>query len=113
MVICLLAALQSTASALLVSASAIFTTNIYQPLFPNRTEKEYILVSRITTVVVLLAGVFITLYFQDFLRVFKLMLSIGLVFGPPFWIAIMWRKATPKAIWVAIIYSALFTVLLG
>jgi len=113
MIICLLAALQSTASALLVSSSALFTTSVYEPLFPNRSQKEYVLVSRITTVLVLIAGVLITLYFQDFLRVFKFMLSVGLVFGPPFWIAIIWRKATPKAIWTSIIYSAIFTVLLG
>jgi len=113
MVICLLAALQSTASALLVSASALFTKTIYEPLFPNRSQKELVLVSRIVTSLVLLAAVFITLYFQDFLRVFKFMLSIGLVFGPPFWIAIIWRKATPKAVWTAIVYSAVFTALLG
>ena len=113
MIICLLAALQSTASALLVSASALFTRTVYEPLFPNRSQKEYILVSRITTVFVLLASVFITLYFQDFLRVFKFTLSIGLVFGPPFWIAIIWRKATAKSVWTAIVYGAVFTVLLG
>ncbi len=113
MIVCLLAALQSTVSALLVSASAIFSKTIFEPLFPNRSQKELVLVSRITSVVVLTASVLITLYFQDFLRVFKFMLSIGLVFGPPFWIAILWRRATPKAIWATIVYSSLFTVLLG
>jgi solute:Na+ symporter, SSS family len=113
MIICLLAALQSTASALLVSASALFTTSFYEPLFPNRSQKEYVLVSRITTVLILVAGILVTLYFQDFLKVFKLMLSIGLIFGPPFWMAIIWRKATAKAVWTAIIYSAVFTVFLG
>ncbi|MBN2013320.1 hypothetical protein JW960_28575 [candidate division KSB1 bacterium] len=113
MVVCLLAALQSSASAMMVSSSALFTRTIYEPLFPNRPEKELILVNRIVTVFVLVASIFITLYFQDFLRVFKLMLSIGLVFGPPFWIAIIWRKATSKAVWAAIIYGFLFTVMLG
>jgi solute:Na+ symporter, SSS family len=113
MIVCLLAALQSTVSALLVSASAIFSKTIYEPLWPNRSQKELVFVSRITSVVVLAASILITLYFQDFLRVFKFMLSIGLVFGPPFWIAILWRKATAKAIWATIVYSFFFTVLLG
>jgi SSS family solute:Na+ symporter len=113
MIICLLAALQSTASALLVSASALFTKTIYEPLFPKSTEKKRVMVSRITTITVLLISILITLYFQDFLLVFKFMLSIGLVFGPPFWIAIIWRKATPKAVWTSIVYGAVFTVMLG
>jgi solute:Na+ symporter, SSS family len=113
MVICLLAALQSSASAMLVSSSALFTRTIYEPLFPNRPEKELILVNRIVAAFVLVAAISITLYFQDFLRVFKFMLSIGLIFGPPFWIAIIWRKATAKAVWAAIIYGSIFTVLLG
>jgi Na+/proline symporter len=113
MIVCLLAALQSTVSALLVSASALFSKTIYEPHFHHRSQKELVLVSRIATTLVLLAGVLITLYFQDFLRVLKFMLSIGLVFGPPFWIAIIWRKATPKAIWTAIVYSSVVTVLLG
>ena len=113
MIVCLLAALQSTVSALLVSASAIFLKTIYEPLFPHRPQKELVLVSRMATILVLAAGVLITLYFQDFLRVFKFMLSIGLVFGPPFWMAIIWRKATSKAVWAAVIYSSVFTVLLG
>jgi solute:Na+ symporter, SSS family len=113
MIICLLAALQSTVSALLVSASALFSKTIYEPFFPKHSQKDLVLVSRIVCVVVLLAGVLISLYFQDFLLIFKFMLSIGLVFGPPFWIAIIWRKATSKAIWVTVIYSSIFTVMLG
>jgi len=113
MIVCLLAALQSTVSALLVSASAMFTKTLYEPLRPDCPQKELVLVNRLVTVFVLVVSVLITLYFQDFLRVFKFMLSIGLVFGPPFWIAVLWRRATPKAVWAAILYSALVTVWLG
>jgi len=113
MVVCLLAAMQSTASSLLVSSSALFTKTVYEPLKPNRSQRELVLVNRLFVIVILVASVLITLYFQDFLRVFKFSLSIGLVFGPPFWIAIVWRRATAKTIWAAVIYSAVCTAWLG
>lgn len=113
MVVCLLAAMQSTASSLLVSSSALFTKTIYEPLFPNRPQRELVFVNRFFTVFILAISVLITLYFQDFLRVFKFLLSIGLVFGPPFWMAILWRRATAKSIWTAVLYSAVCTAWLG
>jgi solute:Na+ symporter, SSS family len=113
MLVCIIAALQSSASAFLVSTSALFTRNFYQHLFPNRSQKEYVKVSRIVCAFVLVFSIFVTLYFDNFLSIVRFTWSIGLVFGPVFWLGIIWRRLTTKAAWVGIIYSFLITVLLG
>jgi len=45
MIACLMAALMSTADALMLTTSALLTQSVYRPMFPGRSEKHYILTS--------------------------------------------------------------------
>jgi SSS family solute:Na+ symporter len=113
MAVCLLAAFQSTSSACLVSLSALFTKSLYKPLTREKNGKNNILVERIAIGAGLLFSILFALYFRDFLLIFKWFLSMGLVFGPVFFLGIFWRKCSVKAAWTSIIFSAIFIVFLG
>jgi SSS family solute:Na+ symporter len=113
MAVSLLAAFQSTSSACLVSLSALFTKSLYVPSIPEDNGKNNILVGRIAIALGLLVSILFALYFHDFLLVFKLFLSMGLVFGPVFFLGILWRKCSVKAAWTSVIFSAIFIVFLG
>ena len=54
MLIGILAANMSTLDAMSVSYSALFIRNLYQPFFPGKTEKHYIMVGKLVIPVTLL-----------------------------------------------------------
>jgi len=53
----ILAALMSSLSSLFNSCASLFTVDIYEKLFPNRTEKEYVRVGRVAAIVVVGFGI--------------------------------------------------------
>jgi SSS family solute:Na+ symporter len=55
-VACLLAALMSSLASLFNSSAALFTVDIYEKLRPGKTEKHLLLVGRVATTVVVVAG---------------------------------------------------------
>lgn len=113
MIVCLLAAVMSSADAFVIAAGALFTRNVYEPLFPERSQREYLWAGRMAGMVLLLGATLIALRMQDLLLLVRFFWSIGLVFGPIYWIAILWRRATTAGAAAAIIYSGFFTVFLA
>ncbi len=113
MIVCLLAALMSTADTFMVSAGALFTESLYIPLYPGRSEREYLWVSRLAGAVVLAGAILIALMFHDLLRLIRFAWAIGLVFGAAYWAAILWRRANTQGAWAAIIYTIVCTVMVG
>lgn len=104
----LLSALMSSADAFMVSSAAVFTRNLYKPLMaPNRSEKHYIAVGRITSVIVMLIAGFIAYQMRDVLQQFKLFLSSMVIFAPVFWFGFFWRRANTKAALCTVILSML------
>ncbi|MHC4126467.1 MAG: sodium:solute symporter family protein, partial [Planctomycetota bacterium] len=125
----LLSALMSSADAFMVSSAAVFTRNLYKPLMapnrsekhyiavgritsvtliaPNRSEKHYIAVGRITSVIVMLIAGFIAWQMRDVLQQFKLFLSSMVIFAPAFWFGFFWRRANTKAALCTVILSML------
>ena len=56
-VACLLAALMSSLASLFNSSASLFTVDIYEKLFPNKSEKHLLFVGRVATTVVVAAGI--------------------------------------------------------
>lgn len=113
MLVGLIAALMSTASAFIISAGALITQNFYKPLFPSRSEKEYVLVGRLGGGLMLVGAMLIALFFNDILRILRFTWSLGLIFGPAYWMAIIWRRSSTKGAWASIIFTTIFTVLIS
>jgi SSS family solute:Na+ symporter len=110
MVVCLIAALMSTADAFIVATGALFTRNLYEPLFPGRSQREYVLAGRVAGGIVLTGAIIIALFFNDILRLVRFIWSIGLIFGPVYWMGVVWRRSNTRGAWAAIIYTFVFTV---
>lgn len=111
MVACLMAALMSTADALMLTCSSLLTNSVFRPLFPNLSEKVYILAGRLFCVVYMVGGVSIALALDDVLTLFILMFSFNAIIAATFWFGMTWRRATRFAAWTSIIVTFLFTVL--
>ena len=51
----LLAAVMSSCDSFMIAASGLFTQNLYQPLRPNRPPGHYVLVGRLTAMIIVLS----------------------------------------------------------
>ncbi len=112
MIACLLAALQSTASTLMISSSSLFTKNVYGPLRPGRTERHYVLVGRIAGALVLLAAALLSTAFGSILDMLKFMWEFNAIIAASFWCGIKWRRATRQGAWASILIAATMFVAL-
>jgi solute:Na+ symporter, SSS family len=98
----ILAATMSSLGANSVSYSALFIRNIYQPFFPERTEKQYLFMGRIIIALTLLGGIGVALYFDNLLELFKYAISIPAIFGASVWLGFVWRRLTKWAVIVQV-----------
>ena len=106
----LAAAIMSTISSALNSASTLLTMDLYAPLLRRKaTEKHLVKVGKILTGVVLVIGIFLGIFYTSLIDpntgqpkpVFSLIMSIFFTIGPPISIillaGIFWKRATPAA----------------
>ena len=113
MIVCLLAAVMSSADAFLIGAGALVSRNLYGQLAPRAGEAARVLAGRIAGFVVMAGAVLICLAYDDMLRLLKFVWFIPLCFGPIIWLAIVWRRTTRLGAWAAVAYSLLTAVVLA
>lgn len=108
-----LAAVMSSCDCLMVAAAALFTENIYRPLIrPGRSERHYVLVGRLTSIIVVLAGLSIAFTLPGVVRGLEVFWMVGAMMGLAIWMSFVWRRATAAAAWASTLggYAAgLFT----
>lgn len=107
MLACLLAALMSSADAYMIVGSALVVRNIYAPYInPKASEREYVLLGRITGSIVIIGSVAISLSKMDVFEQLKLTWVFPVLFAAPFWVGMYWRRATTAAAWGSVAYCA-------
>ncbi len=112
MIACLLAALQSTASTLMISSSSLFTKNVYQSLRPGRGEAHYVLVGRLAGAMVLLAAALLCTSFYSILEMLKFIWEFNAIIAASFWCGLKWRRATRQGAWASILTAMMMFVVL-
>ncbi len=112
MIACLMAALMSTADALMLTVSSLLTNSIYRPLFPGKSESHYVLAGRIFCLAYIVGGVAIALALDDILTLLLFMIGFNSIIAATYWIGMIWRRATRTAAWVSIGITFLFTLAL-
>ncbi|HOX87481.1 MAG TPA: sodium:solute symporter family protein [bacterium] len=112
MIAAILAANMSTIDAQSLEWAAAFSKNILLPLRPKVSEKRQIFAGRIVIFIVLLASIFFANRVDDIFVMFKYVLSIGTIIGPPLWLVYFWRRLTTKAVVVQMILTMFTTVII-
>ena len=103
MLVGILAANMSSLDAGAVSYAALFIKNIYKPLIPNKSEKHYLFVGRISIAVTLLGGIMVAMEVDNLLELFKYIISIPAIFGASIWLGFIWRRLTKWAVALQVI----------
>lgn len=112
MIACLMAALMSTADCLMITGSSLLTHNIYRPLFPDHSEKHYVVIGRIAGAVVVIGGALIATQFDTILQQLKLWWELNVMVAAAFWLGMKWRRATCAAAWSSILSAMVLFFLL-
>jgi len=112
MLVGILAANMSSLDSSSVSNSALFIRNLYQPLFPGRSEGHYLLVGRTVIAISLLGGIGAALFVDNLLELFKYFISVPAIFGAAIWLGYIWRRLTRTAVAIEVfICFAIFAVI--
>ena len=107
MIASLLATVMSTCTAFMVDGAALFTENIYKPLVaPNRDDKHYLRVARLSSLAITVAGVVMGITMPSVISATVFFVSILPFIGVTFWIGIIWPRANRYGAWTSMIGSA-------
>jgi SSS family solute:Na+ symporter len=112
MLIGILAANMSTLDAGSVSYAALFIRNLYQPLLPDKSEKHYLFISKLTIALILLGSIWVALYVDNLLVLFKYMISIPAIYGASIWLGFIWRRLSKTAVIIQVFICIIIYALL-
>ncbi len=97
----LVASVMSSCDVFMVSSSALFTENIYKRYRPSKTARHYILVARITAILVVGGGVYFAFWLPDVVKGLETFWKISSMMGIAFWLGLFWRRTTVAGAWAA------------
>src|SRR6185503_7920960 len=86
-----------------VVLSALVVKNLYEPLFPGRSERHYMFVARLAVPALLAAGVMVGLFLNSIIAILKFAIVLLLVWGVPITTLFLWRRVTETAVRVQVI----------
>jgi Na+/proline symporter len=112
MVASMMAALMSTADALMLTVSGLMLHNVYRPLVKKQSEMHYVWVSRIIGAVFLIGSAIITTQFDNILEILKFVWEFFVIFAAAFWLGLKWRRANRQGAWASILLTLLIFYLL-
>lgn len=109
MLACLLAAMMSSADTYMIVTSGLVVRNLYAPYInPDADEKKYLLVGRLTGLIIILGASWVALVYSDVFGQFKMAVELPILFAAPFWIGMYWRRANRTAVWGTMAFSLMF-----
>lgn len=112
MISSMMAALMSTASALMLTVSGLLLHNVYRPLAQGKSEKHYVWIGRILGGAFLAGGALIATQFDSILEILKFVWEFFVIFAAAFWLGLKWRRANRQGAWASILVTLLLFYLL-
>lgn len=112
-VACLLAGVMSSCDSFMVSAAALFTRNLYEPLFPESSDASRLMAGRLVAVLVVIGGVGFALYVPSVIRALEIWLRIAPMIGMAFWMGLLWKRMNVAGAWVTTLVGFLAWWLTG
>ncbi|MCP5535740.1 MAG: sodium:solute symporter family protein [Akkermansiaceae bacterium] len=112
MIACLMAALMSTADALMLTTSSLLTNNVYRLFRPDKEDRHYLMVGRFFCGFYIVGGIAIAMYSEGIMAMFKYMVLFNAVVAAAIWMGLLWRRANAKAAWCSMVLTFLMILVL-
>ncbi|WP_414664184.1 sodium:solute symporter family protein [Horticoccus sp. 23ND18S-11] len=91
-----------------IVTSALVVKNLYEPLWPGKSARHYMIVARATIPVVLILGIGVALYLTSAVALLKFIIALQVTWGAPIMMIFIWRRLTETAVRVQVIVTLLF-----
>ena len=95
----LLAGVMSSCDSFMISASGLFTENLYRPLRAGRSEEHYLWVGRLAALLIVSAGVWVAFNMPNVVSGLKTWLKIAPMLGIAFWLGLFWKRFNAAGAW--------------
>jgi len=95
-----------------VILSALVVKNLYEPLFPGRSERHYMIVARASVPTLLGLGILVALWMGNAISLLKFMMASGVIWGAPIFLIYQWRRLTKLAVTVEVVAMLIFIVII-
>lgn len=92
-----------------VVMAGLVVKNIYEPLFPGKSDRHYMIVARVSVPVALALGIVIGLYLNSVIALLKFAIVFLVIWGVPITMIFLWRRLTEKAV-RAEVFTMLFLI---
>jgi SSS family solute:Na+ symporter len=86
-----------------VVMAGLVVKNIYEPIFPGKSERHYMVIARLTVPLALLLGIVVGLYLNSVIALLKFAIVLLVVWGVPITMVFLWRRLTETAVRVQVI----------
>jgi energy-coupling factor transporter transmembrane protein EcfT len=83
--------------------SGLVVKNLYEPLFPGKSERHYMLIARLTVPVALILGIIVGLYLNSVIALLKFAIVLLVVWGVPITMIFLWRRLTEMAVRIQVV----------
>jgi len=97
----LLASVMSSCDSFMVASSGLFTENIYKFLIRGKSEKHYVFIARLVSLLVVAAGVAFAYWLPGVVEGLEIFWKIAPMMGIAFWLGLFWRRTTVPGAWAA------------
>lgn len=97
----LLASVMSSCDSFMIASSALFTENLYKPLTPGKTTKHYLMVGRVTSLVIVAGGLTVAYFLEGVVQGIEIFWKIAPMLGIAFWLGLFWRRMTTAGAWAS------------
>lgn len=97
----LIASVMSSCDSFMIASSALFTENLYKPLVPYRGQKHYLVVGRITSLVIVAGGLTSAYLLEGVIQGIEIFWKIAPMMGIAFWLGLFWRRTTTVGAWAS------------
>ncbi len=91
-----------------IVVSALVVKNLYEPLWPGKSERHYMVVARATVPIVLILGIGVALYLTSAVALLKFIIALQVTWGAPIMMIFLWRRLTETAVRVQVVATLLF-----
>jgi Na+/proline symporter len=97
----ILGGVMSACGSVMIASSGLFTENLYKPWRPGMSNRHYLIVARVTMVLVVAGGLAFAYWLPDVVAGLKIWFKIAPILGIAFWLGLLWRRANVAGAWAA------------
>lgn len=107
----LLATVMGSCDSFMIASAGLIAENLYKPLRPGRSDRHYLNVARISSLVVVLGGVTLAFAASGVVPLLETLWKINTMMAMAFWLGVFWRGTTVWGAWAATAAALLTWVL--